>query len=270
MQLDGSGSSDSDGTIVTYQWSWPGGSAEGVNPSIELTREGPVDILLTVTDNGGATATDRVRVLVQPTANIPPVAVARAQPASGLAPLTVDLDGRASTDEDGTIVSYSWDTGSDTVTGPVVSRTFPTGTYEVVLTVTDNQGATGTDTVTVQSLAASDDSDGDGIDDDVDTCPTVANPDQTLPVFYSDADADGLGNPADSIAACEAPSGYVANKDDNCPTVTSSDTTDTDNDGIGDACDEDDDNDGIPDGNDCAPLDSTVVTGQNLLCRYGR
>ena len=41
---------------------------------------------------------------------------------------------------------------------------------------------------------------------------------------------------------------------DNCPNITNTNQLDTDNDGIGNACDEDDDNDGILDINDNCPL----------------
>jgi len=58
------------------------------------------------------------------------------------------------------------------------------------------------------------DSDGDGVPDSEDNCPTVANADQ------ADADGDGIGD------AC-----------DNCPMVSNPDQSDIDHDGFGDACD---------------------------------
>jgi hypothetical protein len=62
---------------------------------------------------------------------------------------TVTLDGSASLDPDGSIVSYSWVTGATTLTGPNPSHDFPVGTHVVTLTVTDNGGASATDTVTI-------------------------------------------------------------------------------------------------------------------------
>jgi hypothetical protein len=58
-----------------------------------------------------------------------------------------------------------------------------------------------------------DDSDGDGVIESQDNCPTVANPDQ------ADSDGDGVGN------LC-----------DNCPSVSNPLQADTDGDGVGDAC----------------------------------
>ena len=37
--------------------------------------------------------------------------------------------------------------------------------------------------------------------------------------FYADADTDGAGDPAVSLLACSAPADYVANSNDQCPTV---------------------------------------------------
>ena len=84
------------------------------------------------------------------------------------------------------------------------------------------------------------DNDGDGVNDDVDNCPTVANANQ------ADNDSDGIGN-----------------KCDNCRGIANPDQVDTDGDGNGDACDEcpidpfnDADGDGI-----CADQDNCPNEG---------
>ncbi|MFQ5604657.1 MAG: DNRLRE domain-containing protein, partial [bacterium] len=66
VTLDGSGSFDNDGTIVSYDWSEGGSSiATGLNPAVNLAL-GVHTITLTVTDNEGATGTDDVVVTVNP------------------------------------------------------------------------------------------------------------------------------------------------------------------------------------------------------------
>jgi hypothetical protein len=77
------------------------------------------------------------------------------------------------------------------------------------------------------------DSDGDGVADVFDNCPTIPNPTQ------ADGDGDNHGD------AC-----------DNCPFAYNPTQRDTDHDGLGDACDPDIDNDGIPNGLDNCPYRS--------------
>ena len=68
----------------------------------------------------------------------------------------VEFDGGASFDIDGTITSYQWDFGDGTtVAGQAVSHAYAApGTYTVTLTVTDDLGATGSDTSVVSVFSA--------------------------------------------------------------------------------------------------------------------
>lgn len=58
--------------------------------------------------------------------------------------LTVDVDASGSTDPDGSITSYEWNFGDGgTATGAVASHTYASaGSYDITLTVTDDQGLT--------------------------------------------------------------------------------------------------------------------------------
>jgi hypothetical protein len=81
------------------------------------------------------------------------------------------------------------------------------------------------------------DLDGDGIADQIDNCPDVANPDQ------EDADGDGIGDVCDACTDTDGDGfgnpGFPANTcpTDNCPSVANPDHKDTDGDGVGDVCD---------------------------------
>jgi PKD repeat protein len=83
--------------------------------------------------------------------NIPPRALIDADPRSGRAPLPVHFSGTRSYDEDGSINSYQWDFGDGgSASGMTADHTYTrSGDYRARLTVTDNQGESGTAEVTI-------------------------------------------------------------------------------------------------------------------------
>ena len=101
-----------------------------------------------------ATATVNVNAAVP---NQTPTAAIVADATTGEAPLRIVFNGQTSTDADGFVETYAWDFGDgQTATGAVVSHNFAPGSYNVTLTVTDEDGATDTDTLTItaEALAA--------------------------------------------------------------------------------------------------------------------
>jgi len=73
-------------------------------------------------------------------------------------PNTFDLDGSASFDSDGTIVSYTWTEGGVTIgnAATITGLSRAIGFHTFVLNVVDNDGLTGTDQITVEVTAPSD------------------------------------------------------------------------------------------------------------------
>jgi len=184
VTLVGSGT-DSDGTVTSYLWTKVSGPTSGfiVSPTSATTvvsglGQGTYVFQLLVTDNSGSTGADTVSIVVNPVPNASPVANAGPDQTISLPTSTVTLFG-SGTDIDGTVTSYLWTKVSGpstgTITTPNATTTIVTGlgqgTYVFRLTVTDNNGSTGTDTVQVVVQAA------------VNQPPVVdAGPDQTITI----------------------------------------------------------------------------------------
>jgi PKD repeat protein len=144
LGFSGSDSSDSDGTIVSYEWLFGDGtSTDGANVNHSYGTPGSYQVRLTVTDNNESTAQAMHTVQVNEPApiNQPPTAVISGS-VTAAAGQIVQFDGSGSSSSDGSIVSYAWDFGDgNTGSGITVTHVYTqAGNYTVALTVTDNGG----------------------------------------------------------------------------------------------------------------------------------
>lgn len=92
-------------------------------------------------------------LLIAALCNKPPVAIYSVDQADGPSPLTVEFDASASYDRDGWIVTYEWSFGDGgSAAGVKTTHTYTattTRSFTASLTVTDNEGKTGSRTGTV-------------------------------------------------------------------------------------------------------------------------
>src|SRR5216117_425824 len=147
-------STDPDGTIATYSWSFGDGApmVSTHNATHTYGRSGTFIVSLTVRDNQGATHSVQHSVTVPGGSNQPPVA----NFTSSCPTLTCSFTSTSS-DPDGSIAGYSWNfgDGSPVVTTQNPSHTYGAGgNYTVTLTVTDNLGATNARSQSVTVAAA--------------------------------------------------------------------------------------------------------------------
>ncbi|MES9991383.1 MAG: PKD domain-containing protein [Candidatus Thiodiazotropha sp.] len=150
LTFDASGSSDADGTITQYLWDLgDGNSRNGAVVTHTYTDSGAYDVTLTVTDDDGDSTTATTSAIIG-SGNQPPVANANG-PYTGDVGETIQFSGNGSADADGSIVSYDWTFGDGTSgvgLSPTHTYTSP-GTYNVTLTVTDNNNAVDSDDTSV-------------------------------------------------------------------------------------------------------------------------
>jgi len=163
----GSGS-DPDGSIASYTWTQVSGPntatlTNSSSPTVTVSNliQGTYTFRLTITDNNGATAFDDVQVIVNAApVNNSPVSNAGLDQSITLPVNSIILAG-SGTDSDGTIASYLWTkqsgptaTLANQTTATLTASNLVQGSYVFRLTVTDNQGATGTDDVNVTVFPA--------------------------------------------------------------------------------------------------------------------
>ena len=169
--VDGSASNNPGGGTLTYAWAWVSGPSQYTitSPTAATTTitnlvQGVYSFQLTVTNSAGVSATSTVTVTVNAAPVITPVANAGADVAITLPVTTATVDGSASSNPGGGTLTYAWTRISGpttyTITSPSAATTTITnlvqGVYQFQLLVTNSQGKTATDvvSVTVNNAAA--------------------------------------------------------------------------------------------------------------------
>lgn len=184
VSFNGTSSSDFDGVISAYAWDLNGDGQTDSSESIASTTyyaAGTYNVSLTVTDNGGNSDTVTYSLVITgptqtpdatdvpidvptdapadapddtPVASQPPIAGFQISPADPEPGETVIFNGTTSLDLDGLIDAFAWDFDADGTTdstAPFAEYVFAlAGTYDVTLTVTDDDG--NSDSIT-QSIA---------------------------------------------------------------------------------------------------------------------
>ena len=151
-----SGSSDTDGFLVRYDWDMGDGTTYSrLNTDAVLaithqyTSPGTYQVKLKVTDNDNATHTvqQALNVTSGPAANKSPTAKIALNISSSMTGQEVVMNPSDSADSDGQIVKYQWSFGDGTVSEsttpvPQIRQFTVPGLRTIRLTVTDNAGAT--------------------------------------------------------------------------------------------------------------------------------
>ncbi|MEN8127832.1 MAG: PKD domain-containing protein [Planctomycetota bacterium] len=168
VTLDGSGSSDPDGDPLTYEWTWCGNSATGINPTVTLPM-GTATVTLTVSD-GVLSDSDTVNIDVVDTT--PPDVVVVVPIAGSAVQDGVTLQAQATDFSEVIMASFTLreqDGGNGTPVGfediPATynsgtglweylfdSTQLPDGYYQILATAVDESGNVGTSDIVLFSI----------------------------------------------------------------------------------------------------------------------
>ncbi len=139
--------------IISWQWEFGDGNISSLqNPTHTYPDNGVYQVALTVTDSVGAPNTHAINISIR---NVPPTAEWAFSPLNPTDIEDVSFQD-TSTDDDGELVNWSWVVSQNTTLyGKNISYQFPdNGSFPVILTVTDDDGATSilTKTITVSNV----------------------------------------------------------------------------------------------------------------------
>lgn len=209
LQIDASDVEDEEGTL-TVEWGVDGNVESSADYASEYyeaqwnsanVSDGSHTLDARVTDSDGNTTTATISVTIDNVNEAPAASFTYS-----CTDRTCSFDGSNSSDSDGSIASYEWEFGDEsTATGVSAEHTYSSeGTYSVTLTVTDDEGATDTETqdVTVGGSLHVGDLDGNSVNNGRTWTAEV-----TVTVLdqngkgVSGATVDGTWNPGGTVSA---------------------------------------------------------------------
>jgi len=142
--------SNDDKGITHYQWNINGQSSTGETANYDFTKAGTYSVQLTVTDTANQVNTASLSYVVDEQTSQTDVVKASANKTIGAAPETITFNSSNSILL-GQNYTYSWHINGQTLPGQSVQHTFNTaGIYTATLTISNNNGIVGTDSVDVQ------------------------------------------------------------------------------------------------------------------------
>jgi len=205
--FDGTGSTDEDGSITSYSWSFGDGStSDDATPTHLYNTAGNYTVSLTVEDEDGATDTQSTYAIIsaEPEGEAPTAEITA--PAQSIVNQAITFSAEESTDTDGTITNYTWTFDDGTIGyGETITHTYSVAdTYVVTLTVIDNDRKTDSTQhiITISEAEPIDipdgyvvDSDNDGEPDDfynAETGQTSKMQKQDDGTYLIDTDNDGI------------------------------------------------------------------------------
>jgi PKD repeat protein len=154
ITFNASDSYDPDGAIVAYLWDFGDGTdATGITVNHAYEDDGNYTVTLTVTDDDGETAS---KSAVETILNRSPIALFTENATVVNIEELIRFNASGSYDPDGSILGYFWDFGDGTNASMTVVLDHvyeEAGNYTVTLTVTDDDGASSSKSVTITAKA---------------------------------------------------------------------------------------------------------------------
>jgi PKD repeat protein len=153
VSFDGSGSSDTLGTILSYRWDFgDGATGSGATARHAYATPERYTATLTVTNDAGQQSSTSRSITV----DAAPTSLFSVSPSAAHTGAPVGFNAGGSNDSIGTITGYNWNFGDGaTASGSSTTHTYATpGTYTIALTVTNDANQSSTSSQTVNVYAA--------------------------------------------------------------------------------------------------------------------